>query len=236
MKIQNYGDWKGDKRGGHHPPACTCYRCNEQRRAEDAAQEEARRVAEYDRRVAESRERAQPKTRKMPTRGEPGKPPANLALPHAGSTEIARLHPESCPCGICATDRKVEEVRRRQASASSAPRSGQQPSRKPQTHSQQQAAEAVQRSKPDTRPAARTRPSPPSPRPQRQETNLYRLSRSVTASALRYALALHAAAAAGLVVYALAQGGASSVLPTLDSAADAYIYAWLSMGSMAGLG
>ena len=54
MKIQNYGDWQGDKPGGHHPPACTCYRCNEERRQLEAAKEEERRVAEYDRRMAES--------------------------------------------------------------------------------------------------------------------------------------------------------------------------------------
>ena len=29
MKIQNYGDWDSDARQGHHPPNCTCYRCNE---------------------------------------------------------------------------------------------------------------------------------------------------------------------------------------------------------------
>ena len=63
MKIQNYGNWKGDKRGGHHPPACTCYRCNEQRLEEEAAQEEARRVAEYDRQVAGGHERAQANTK-----------------------------------------------------------------------------------------------------------------------------------------------------------------------------
>ena len=28
MRIQNYGDWDGD-RSGHHPPNCTCYGCNE---------------------------------------------------------------------------------------------------------------------------------------------------------------------------------------------------------------
>ena len=42
MKIQNYGGWKGDKRGGHHPPACTCYRCNEERRQLKASKEEER--------------------------------------------------------------------------------------------------------------------------------------------------------------------------------------------------
>ena len=31
LKIQNYGDWDGDAKQGHHPPNCTCYRCNEMR-------------------------------------------------------------------------------------------------------------------------------------------------------------------------------------------------------------
>ena len=31
LGIQNYGEWEGDKPAGHHPPACTCYRCNEGR-------------------------------------------------------------------------------------------------------------------------------------------------------------------------------------------------------------
>ena len=67
LKIQNYGEWKGDGPGGHHPPACTCYSCNEQRQAEEAAQEEGRRVAEYDRRVTENRERARTKRRQEKT-------------------------------------------------------------------------------------------------------------------------------------------------------------------------
>ena len=29
LKIQNYGNWEGDRKGGHHPPNCTCYGCNE---------------------------------------------------------------------------------------------------------------------------------------------------------------------------------------------------------------
>ena len=36
LKIGNYGNWKGDRPGqrpggGYHPPACTCYTCNEGR-------------------------------------------------------------------------------------------------------------------------------------------------------------------------------------------------------------
>lgn len=31
LKVPNYGEWDGERRNlsGHHPPACTCYRCNE---------------------------------------------------------------------------------------------------------------------------------------------------------------------------------------------------------------
>ena len=53
LKIQNYGDWEGDKSGGHHPPACTCVQCTEQR----LRLEEERRAEEYDRRVAQSGQR-----------------------------------------------------------------------------------------------------------------------------------------------------------------------------------
>ena len=62
MRIQNYGDGGDDRRRrpqGYHPPACTCYQCNELRLAEEAAKEEERRAAEYDRRVAEIQARRQ---------------------------------------------------------------------------------------------------------------------------------------------------------------------------------
>ncbi len=169
MRVQNYGNWKGDRKGGHHPPACTCYRCNEQRREEEAAQEETRRAAEYDRRVVENRERAR--------------------------TEAEREKPKPQP----------------------APRRPPGTARNPQ------------------RAGRANVPKPASPR-RAQETRAFRVSRAVTASALRYALALHAAAAVGLVVYALVQGGASSVLPTLGGAGEAYVQAWRTMGAMAGLG
>ena len=55
MRIQNYGD----HRGRPHPPNCTCWRCNEERLAKEAAEEEDRRVAEYDRRVAQNQEPGQ---------------------------------------------------------------------------------------------------------------------------------------------------------------------------------
>ena len=55
LKIQNYGSWEGDKPGGHHPPGCTCVKCNQERRQLEASQEEERRAKEYDRRVAQGR-------------------------------------------------------------------------------------------------------------------------------------------------------------------------------------
>ena len=66
MRIQNYGD-DGDERRrrlrGYHPPACTCFRCNEERLAKEVADEEGRRAGEYDRRIAASRpqSRGQPR-------------------------------------------------------------------------------------------------------------------------------------------------------------------------------
>lgn len=41
LKAPNYGEWDGERRNltGHHPPACTCYRCNE---AKSAGQENRR--------------------------------------------------------------------------------------------------------------------------------------------------------------------------------------------------
>ena len=40
LKIGNYGNWEGDRPGnrpgsGYHPPACTCYSCNENRANRD---------------------------------------------------------------------------------------------------------------------------------------------------------------------------------------------------------
>ena len=82
----------------------------------------------------------------------------------------------------------------------------------------------------------RSRPPSPPRRPRRQETKLFRLSRAITGSALRYALVLHAAAVLGLVAYSLVQGGAASVLPTLDSASEGYVNAWRTVGAIANLG
>ena len=179
LRIQNYGDWGGDKRGGHHPPACTCYRCNEERRRLEASKEEERRVAEYDRRTAESEGHTQSK------RGAP-KP----TRPGGGQT-------------------------------------------RPSTTSQRHAAEAVLQPVAGARPAGRARTG--GSKSSRKEGRVFRLSRAATASAIRYALALHAAAVLGLVVYALTQEGASGVLPTLSNAAEAYVHAWQRVGAKAGV-
>ena len=34
LRVQNYGEWDGERRNqrGYHPPACTCYSCNEAKR------------------------------------------------------------------------------------------------------------------------------------------------------------------------------------------------------------
>ena len=116
---------------GYHPPACTCYRCNEERLARETAEEEDRRVAEYDRRMAEVQARSQtqnspqgrnrpqgfpPSTYKPSTPPDPAANPPQTRAPQssAGSTGIAGGHPESCPCGICTRDRQIKEAERRQ--------------------------------------------------------------------------------------------------------------------------
>ena len=88
MKIQNYGDWKGDKRGGHHPPACTCYRCNEERRRVNASKEEERRVAEYDRRLAESQRRNE-RTQSNSGSSKPTRPDGGQSRPRTTSQRRA---------------------------------------------------------------------------------------------------------------------------------------------------
>ena len=70
-KIQNYDNF-GEK-SGYHPPACTCYRCNEERLARAADGEEGRRAAEYDRRVTQSRGRG--RGQRAPVRNLSPRPP-----------------------------------------------------------------------------------------------------------------------------------------------------------------
>ena len=51
MKIHNYGEYEKSRLRGYHPPACTCYRCNEAKAAALASEAEDKAVAEYDRRT-----------------------------------------------------------------------------------------------------------------------------------------------------------------------------------------
>ena len=37
LRISNYGNWEGERPDGHHPPACTCVACNEERHRQEAA-------------------------------------------------------------------------------------------------------------------------------------------------------------------------------------------------------
>ena len=195
-RLGNFGPW-----GGRHPPACTCYDCNEQRQREEASKEEARRVGEYDRLVAGSRARGgkQQNNPKSPVSKpwHPGKASAST------QSQRTQLNPSS--------------------------------QQRP-TSSQRRAAETVRRSKVGTQSATQSRPTTPSRKPQGRQGRILGVSKAIVASALRYALALHVVAVAGLAVYALAQGGAPSVLPTLSDAAVAYAQAWHEAGVMAGVG
>ena len=124
LKVTNYGEWEGDRRG-YHPPACTCYRCNEAKRA-----------------VPET----------------PLRPPA--AYGAAAMPQAQR-----------------------------------------------------QRNKPaGTRPARRP----------------FRATGRIIGAALRYAITLHAAAIAGLAIYAIVQDGVEGIVPALSTAWDAYAEAWAS--------
>ena len=100
LKIQNYGDWAGDKRGGHHPPACTCYGCNEERRrleaSLEASKEEERRVAEYDRRVAQTHPQGRSQEQGR-TRGRGPRPAGRNPSPHVDSTPRHDPSPQPGP-------------------------------------------------------------------------------------------------------------------------------------------
>ena len=121
LKVTNYGEWEGDRRG-YHPPACTCYSCNEAKK----------------------------------DRGETPLRPQTASRP-------APAHPSApMPAG--------------------------------------------------TRPARRP----------------FRAMGRIIGAALRYAIALHAAAIAGLAIYAVVQDGAEGIVPALSTAWDAYAGAWAS--------
>ena len=80
MKIQNFGEWEGDRPRGHHPPACTCVVCTE-RRLGRGADEETHRAREYDRRVRQSRARGQGQ---RPSGGRPPTQKPQRTLPASG--------------------------------------------------------------------------------------------------------------------------------------------------------
>lgn len=124
LKVTNYGEWEGDRRG-YHPPACTCYSCNEAKRA-----------------VPET----------------PIRPPA-----------------ASDPAAMPQAQRQPNKP------------AGTRPARRP-----------------------------------------FRAMGRIIGSALRYAIALHAAAIAGLAIYAIIQDGAEGIVPALSAAWDAYAGAWAS--------
>ena len=124
LKVTNYGEWEGDRQG-YHPPACTCYSCNEAKR---------------------------------------------------GGWEIRP-----------------------------APQTVSAPAAMPQ--------------------AQRQRNQPAVTRPARRPFRA--MGRSIGA-ALRYAITLHAAAIAGLAIYAVVQDGAEGIVPALSTAWDAYAGAWAS--------
>ena len=201
LKIQNYGEWKGDKPGGHHPPACTCYRCNEERRQVEASKEEERRVKEYDRRTAETQARSGGGKQQS----SPNRSPSQDRAPAPSQPQPWHSNQGS----------------RNRASQSS---------QSPRTSSHRRASAAVRQSE------AGPRPATPPRKPQRRQSRVFGMSRVITASALRYAIALHAVAVVGLVVYALVQGGAPSMMPTLDGASEAYVHAWRTAGALVGLG
>ena len=105
MKIQNYGDWEGDKPRGHHPPACTCYRCNEERLAKEAAKEEERRAAEYDRRVAQSQTRDRPPVQQP---AEEEERPASESQARDRPPVQQPAHPYTCTCNSCGEAREQQ--------------------------------------------------------------------------------------------------------------------------------
>ena len=96
LRIQNYGDGENEKRRklrGYHPPACTCFACNEEQLTAEAAKEEERRVAEYDRRVASSQAPSQSQVGPGQIRNlspQPSRPaPSNPASGHNSPQHLA---------------------------------------------------------------------------------------------------------------------------------------------------
>ena len=87
MKVQNYGDWRGDRRGGHHPPACTCYKCNEERNKQTAVDVAAE--------VEEHVKRGEPAT--APDNRQPARPAQPESRSSGQSLERSTNRPGSEP-------------------------------------------------------------------------------------------------------------------------------------------
>ena len=97
MRIPNYGDSGNERRrklGGYHPPACTCYRCNEERRAKETAEEEERRAAALERLIEREDAwlRAQSRT-PAPKQNTGNAAPATNSSPIASARQGGRVPP-----------------------------------------------------------------------------------------------------------------------------------------------
>ena len=210
MKIQNYGEWKGDKPGGHHPPACTCYRCNEERRRLEASKEEERRVKEYDRRVAETQARSGGGKQQS----SPNPSPSQDRAP-------ARSQPQS--------SRSNQGSRNRASQSSQSPRTS---SRSGRTDGRRQLS-VSQRQVP-ARNAASKAPET-AEQGVRDVEGHYCLG-----VALRYRATRGGGCRSGGIRFgsgvAPHHGGAPSMMPTLDGASEAYVHAWRTAGALVGLG
>ncbi len=260
MKIPNYGGGEHDRLPGYHPPACTCYDCNEGRRR----QEEVRRKTEADaRREAAIREAEEavrkPAPAKTPAMARPARPrgltisdythesvtltwtdpgdntitgyqilrrvrgPGQDFAPivdDTGTTDTTYVDHTVVPKALYAYQVKAINAvglspQRHAANVDipAAPTESSPPPAAPASPSSSQSAKAK---------------TPPARRGQRQESRVFRVSRLIMATALRYALALHVATLAALAVYAIIQNGFTGVLPMLADAMDAYVGAWAS--------
>ena len=195
LKVQNYGEWLGDKPGGHHPPACTCVDCNEGRKQQEAAIGDQRAKDAAVRQAEDAlRQAARPRAKHAAKPKQPPAKPKSVAQPKTTAQPRSVAQPKTT-----AQPRSVAQPRR--------------PLVRPAPAQSTQAAVLPRR-------RYRRRERPPS-----------NLLRRITATTLRYALAVHVATVAGLAVYTVIQAGAADVLPTLADAGEAYGTAWASMVS-----
>ena len=257
MKIPNYGGGEHDRLPGYHPPACTCYDCNEGRRR----QEEVRRKAEADARREAAIREAEEAVRKLApakthTPAGPARPrgltisnytheSATLTWTDPGDstitgyqilrrvrgpgTDFAPMVDDTGTTDTTYVDHTVvpKTLYAYQIKAINAV------GLSSQRHVANVDIPAPPESSPaPARPASSRRTkaqTPPAHRGRRQESRVFRVSRLITATALRYALALHVATLAALAVYTIIQNGFTGVLPMLADAADAYAGAWVSV-------